>query len=49
MGTRGLRVYRVRRIYYPIFVCYGAYPSGLGKDIVNEIPSDPEAFKGEWI
>lgn len=49
MGTRGLRVYRVHGIYYRIFVYCDAYPHGLGKDMVNEIPSDPEAFKGKQV
>lgn len=46
MGTRGLRVYRVRGIYYRIFVNSDAYPRGLGKAILNEIPSDPDDLKG---
>lgn len=45
MGTRGLRVYRVHGIYYRFFI-YDAYPCGAGKDIIHEIPADPEAFKG---
>lgn len=46
MGTRGLRVYRVRGIYYRIFVNSDAYPRGLGKAMLNEIPSDPDDLKG---
>lgn len=48
MGTRGLRVYRVHGIYYKIFLRWDAYPSGAGKEIVHEIPTDPEALKGTW-
>lgn len=46
MGTRGLRVYRVNGIYYTIFVYCDASPSGVGKEVVDEIPADPEAYKG---
>lgn len=46
MGTRGLRVYRVHGIYYKTFLGWDAYPTGAGKEIVQEIPTDPEALKG---
>lgn len=46
MGTRGLRVYRAHGIYYAIYVNYDAYPHGVGKTIVEGIPTDPEALKG---
>lgn len=47
MGTRGLRVYRARRIYYSTYLPYDAYPTGAGKEIVEEIPIDPAALKGK--
>lgn len=47
MGTRGLRVYRVHGIYYQIYVHCDSYPTGLGKKIAKEIPTDPENFKGK--
>lgn len=46
MGTRGLRVYRAHGIYYVIYVCCDAYPHGVGKEIIEEIPADLEALKG---
>lgn len=46
MGTRGLRVYRVRGIYYRIYLFCDASPAGAGKEIADEIPTDPEALKG---
>lgn len=47
MGTRGLRVYRVHGIYYRVFLFCDAGPRGEGKKIANEIPVDPEAFRGK--
>lgn len=46
MGTRGLRVYRARGIYYTNYLSWKAEPNYDGKDIVQEIPTDPEALKG---
>lgn len=43
-----LKVFRVRGRYYSIMEsdkCNGA-PSGVGKQFLSEIPSDPDAFEG---
>jgi len=48
MGTRGLRVYRLRKRYYALYNNYDSYPEGLGKTIVAEIPSDPSEYQA-WL
>lgn len=47
MGTGGLRVFRVRRVYYCIHIPCDAYPSGAGRKLLREIPQDPDELKGE--
>ena len=48
MGTRGLRVYRLNKRYYALFNHWDSYPSGLGKEIVAEIPSTPAEYQA-WL
>ncbi|KAL8993482.1 MAG: hypothetical protein Q9169_006309, partial [Polycauliona sp. 2 TL-2023] len=45
MGTRGLKVWRYRKRYFPFFNSHDSYPSNLGWSIVKSIPSDPDAYK----
>lgn len=46
MGTRGLRVFRVHGVYYCTHIPYDAYPSGAGRELLHEIPQDPDELKG---
>ena len=48
MGTRGYRVTRFRGRYYHFYRNQDSYPEGLGKWIVSEIPTDPEAYQ-QWL
>ena len=48
MGTRGLRVYRLKKRYYVLYNHWDSYPDGLGKTIVAEIPSTPSDYQA-WL
>ena len=48
MGTRGLKVFRFRKRHYTCFNQYDSYPEGLGKQLVSEVPTDPDKYK-EWL
>ena len=48
MGTRGYRVYRFRGRYYVFYNHWDNYPEGLGSDIVNDIPFEPEEYEN-WL
>lgn len=48
MGTRGFKTIRYRGRYYCFFSRLDSYPEGLGKEILNEIPTTPEAY-AEWL
>ena len=45
MGTRGYFVFRFRGRYYALYLHYDTYPKGLGKDVVQSIPADPEGYR----
>lgn len=46
MATGAMKLYRVRGIYYPSLVCSNCGPFGLGKQIVDEVPTDLEGIEG---
>lgn len=46
MNTEALKVFRVRGRYYSVLERRNGAPSGVGKEFVAEIPSDPDAFEG---
>ncbi|MCJ1428687.1 hypothetical protein MMC29_006598 [Sticta canariensis] len=48
MGTEGYRVTRFRGRYYRFYRGKDSYPEGLGRWIVSEIPTDPEAYQ-QWL
>ncbi|CAE7153220.1 unnamed protein product [Rhizoctonia solani] len=48
MGTRGYLFYRHNRRYYRRLLCFDAYPSGHGQELVDAIPRDPSALK-DWV
>lgn len=48
MGTRGYRVTRFRGRYYCFYNNSNSFPEVLGKFIVSEIPTDPEAYQ-RWL
>ena len=48
MGTRGLKVWRYRKRYYATYNHWDSYPKGLGKELVSDIPTDPEAYQ-QWL
>ncbi|KAI0490091.1 hypothetical protein F4859DRAFT_179230 [Xylaria cf. heliscus] len=48
MGTRGWYIYKWQGRYYVYYNYMDSYPSGLGKGLVNRIPSDPEEYQ-EWL
>ncbi|TDL17251.1 hypothetical protein BD410DRAFT_794557 [Rickenella mellea] len=47
-GSCGLYAYRHRKKYYIKFNPQNSYPSGLGTELVNQIPVDAEGFKA-WL
>ena len=50
MGTRGYKVYRHKGRYYVYYNHYDSYPSGLGLDILREIPRNvPKEEFEEWV
>lgn len=48
MGTRGYIVYRYKKLFFCLYNHWDSYPSGLGLQLLHEIPRDPEAFR-EWL
>lgn len=48
MGTRGLRIILFRGRYFVYYNQYDSYPIGLGKELVSNVPTDPEQYK-EWL
>lgn len=47
MDSEALKVFRVRSRYYSVFDATGnGFPSGVGKEFIAQIPSDPAAFQG---
>jgi hypothetical protein len=49
MGTRGLFGFKFRGVYYLIYNHFDSYPSGLGKDLLNEIKrAITEGRLDEW-
>lgn len=48
MGHNGYLIYRLRGRYYVTDNPRDSYPSGLGKKILSEIPTDREKFDGEY-
>ena len=48
MGTRGYRVTRYRGRYYRFYNPSNSFPGLLGKRIVSQIPTDPEAYQ-QWL
>ena len=45
MGTRGLRIVRFRGRYFLYWNQYDSYPEGLGKKLVDQVPTDLEQYK----
>ncbi|KAI1305420.1 hypothetical protein F5Y03DRAFT_355827 [Xylaria venustula] len=48
MGTRGNIVYKWRGRYYIYYNHYDSYPSGLGKRLVIDVPSNPDQYQ-QWL
>lgn len=48
MGTRGLRIILFRGRYFIYYNQYDSYPQGLGKELVSNVPTDPEQYQ-EWL
>lgn len=48
MGTRGLSIILFRGRYFVYYNHYDSYPIGLGKELVSNIPTDPEQYK-KWL
>ena len=48
MGTSGYRIYRFRGRYYVFYNHWDSYPEGLGSDIVNDIPLEPQEYEN-WL
>ncbi|KAJ5630078.1 hypothetical protein N7528_003735 [Penicillium herquei] len=48
MGTRGLDIVRYRGRYYSRYHQFDSYFEGLGKDVVANIPTDPEKYQ-KWL
>lgn len=46
MGTRGLLFVRFHGRYYVYYNHWDSYPEGLGDAIVQEIPEDPDEYRG---
>ena len=45
MGTRGLKIVRFHGRYYVYYNHFDSYPRGLGRILVDEIPTDSELYK----
>lgn len=48
MGTRGYKAWRFRKRYYFEYNHWDSYPEGLGKELANTIPSDPDEY-ATWL
>ncbi|KAL8671580.1 MAG: hypothetical protein Q9168_003924 [Polycauliona sp. 1 TL-2023] len=48
MGTRGLKVWRYRKRYFPFFDGHDSYPSNFGRSIIKSIPTNPQIYK-RWL
>jgi len=48
MGTRGHRIVRFRKRYYTKHNQYDSYLEGLGKELVDAIPTDPDEYQ-KWL
>ena len=48
MGTRGLRIVKFKGRYWIFYNHWDSYPDGMGKSLVNSIPTDPEEYK-KWL
>lgn len=48
MGTRGFRIIKFRGRYWIFYNHWDSYPEGLGKSLVESIPTDPEDYQ-KWL
>lgn len=48
MGTRGLRIVKYRGRYWIFDNNYDSYPKGMGKSLVDKIPTNPEEYR-MWL
>jgi len=48
MGTSGLKIVRFRGRYFVYDYNYDSYPEVLGQMLVEQIPADPERYKGSF-
>lgn len=48
MATRGFIAHRLRGRYYVTYNLSDSSPTGLGKDLISEIPVDPVQFQGNY-
>ncbi len=48
MGTRDHRIVRFRKRYYTKHNHYDSYLEGLGKELVDAIPTDPDEYQ-KWL
>lgn len=48
MGTRGFRIIKFKGRYWIFYNHFDSYPDGLGKSLVEAIPTDPEAYQN-WL
>lgn len=48
MGTRGFRIIRFRGRYWIFYNHWDSYPQGLGKSLVDSIPTDPQEYQ-KWL
>ncbi|KAL0956643.1 hypothetical protein HGRIS_002776 [Hohenbuehelia grisea] len=48
MGTRGYKVYRYKGRYIVHYNHFDSYPSGLGLNLLDQIPRDLEAYE-RWV
>lgn len=47
MGTRGYYVFYYHGKFYIYYNHYDSYPEGLGKWIIDSIPTDPVKYQGK--
>lgn len=48
MGTRGYYCYRFRGRLYVYYNHFDSYPSVLGEFLIENIPTDPEEYQGNY-
>ncbi|KAG9224429.1 hypothetical protein CCMSSC00406_0009471 [Pleurotus cornucopiae] len=48
MTTTGFRAYRHRARFYSQYIRWDAYPEGLGRELFDSVPIDPEKY-AEWL